>query len=181
MKDWKIFKNWWWHSTGFHLHTLTWKGLKNVIKWLPIVWKDRDWDHVYITDVLKFKIKNTADYIEEHKRYEGWERDVERMRMCVRIMDKLDDGFYEHEYQDYHKTVFEFEKIEMGLTEMKGNVISNNLPEYFAKYPNDYRRLSEKWKETELTSALMMSSNRHMRATKILFEIISTNIYGWWD
>src|SRR6185295_9596120 len=38
-------------------------GIKNIIKWLPIVWKDRDWGDWYIYEILKFKIKNTRDLI----------------------------------------------------------------------------------------------------------------------
>ena len=33
-------------------------GIKNCIKWFPIVWKDRNWDELYIYMLLQFKLKN---------------------------------------------------------------------------------------------------------------------------
>ena len=142
------------------------EGVKNLIKWFPLVWKDADWDHYYIMQALRFKIKNTADYIEKHKRYENWERDVERMRLCVRLFDALHDDIYELEYQDYYSSG------------MFDEPIKDDLKTYLAKYPNEYRRIE---KDTEIRDALRLGGNGHKRATKILFTLIERNIYYWWD
>ena len=167
----KIFKQWWWSSTGKHLHRITWEGIKNLWKWFPLVWKDRDYDHSYIFDALRFKIQNTADYIETHKRYEGWERDVEKMRTCLRLIDKCVEEEYQYEYQEYYSNG------------SFGEVAFNMLDDYFAKYPNDYRRLPQKYKEYEnkASTALMMAGLRQARATELLFKLIGNNIYNWWD
>ncbi len=178
MKNWKIFKKWWWYSTGFHLPRLFLEGIKSTIKWLPITWNDKDWDHAYIMKALCFKIKNTADYIEKHKRYENWERDVERMRLCIRLFDALEKDIYELEYQDYYESLFDFEKEERGLSKASETIVKNDLKTYLKKYPNDYRRIE---KDTEIRDALRLGSNRHLRATKILFTLIERNIYSWWD
>lgn len=172
-----IFKQWWWNSTGKRLHKITWQGIKNLFRWFPLVWKDRDYDYSYIFYTLKFKIQNTADYIEKHKRYEGYERDVERMRLCVKLIDLLQDDYYQSEYQDYYET--EFYTNEQIL---QSNIIRDDLDSYFAKYPNDYRKLPEKYKDsTKPSKALIMGGMRHTKATKILFTIIERNIYYWWD
>lgn len=178
MKNWKIFKSWWWHSTGFHLPRLFWDGLKSTIKWLPITWNDRDWDHSYIMYALRFKIKNTADYIEKHNRYIGCERDVERMRLCVRLFDVLEQDIYESEYQDYYDTE---SSVEDKYFVQK--VLRDDLDSYIKKYPNDYRRLPDKDKNSEkkVWIALMMGHYRNKRASDLLFELIKRNIDFWWD
>jgi hypothetical protein len=177
MKNWKIFKSWWWHSTGFHLPRLFWEGIKSTIKWLPITWNDRDWDHAYIMYALRFKIKNTADYIEKHNRYEGCERDVERMRLCVRLFDALEKDIYEGEYLDYYET--ESHVDEEGY--YKSTPIRDDLETYLKKYPSYYRRLSDKDKERNVWAALMIGHNRNKKASDLLFELIKRNIYHWWD
>lgn len=166
----KIFKKWWWNSEGKYLHRTIWYGIKNLIKWFPIVWKDADWDHAYIMYVLHFKIKNTADYIEKHKRYKGWERDVERMRLCVRLMDALEQDIYELEYQDYYNSgIFDEEKFD-------------RLDEYLVKYPNYVKRLNIIPESgNNISAALLIGHYRHQRATQLLFELINRNIYYWWD
>jgi hypothetical protein len=169
---WRFFK---WKFPYLHKDIIN--GIKNIIKWMPIVWEDRDWDHAYIMDPLRFKIKNTADYIEKHKRYEGWERDVERMRLCVRLFDALEKDIYESEYHDYYETT--------SLTDEEGyyksTPIRDDLDSYLKKYPNYYRRLSDKDKERKVWSAIMIGHARHNRASNLLFELIKRNIYKWWD
>ena len=47
---------------------------KNIIKWSPILWKDRDWDHYFIYEALRFrgynpecrKIEGVLNYFELH-------------------------------------------------------------------------------------------------------------------
>ena len=170
----------WWRFTGRFLHRDISRGIKNLIKWFPLVWKDADWDHSYIIDALRFKIKNTANYIDRHKRYDGYERDVERMNLCVRLIDKLQNSDYEVEYQDYYEVIYNFEKAERGYSELKDNVLRDDLKTYFSKYPNDFRRLKDKHND-DIHNALRMGMNRHLRANQLLFKIIERNIYAWWD
>lgn len=33
------------------------QGIKSIIKWSPVIWKDRDWDWEYILLILKFKLR----------------------------------------------------------------------------------------------------------------------------
>ena len=177
MKNWKILKQWWWNSEGKYLHKTIWKGIRNLIKWFPIVWKDRDYDHSYIMYTLRFKIQNTADYIEKHKRYEGWERDVERMRLCLRLFDALEKDIFESEYNNYYET--------RGYVDERGfyqqEVLRDDLDTYLKKYPNYYRKLSDKDKERSVWAAIMISHARQQRASDLLFELIKRNIYFWWD
>lgn len=34
------------------------QGIKNLIKWFPVIWNDRDWDHMYLLKMLEFKFSN---------------------------------------------------------------------------------------------------------------------------
>lgn len=37
-------------------------GIKNLIKWLPVIWKDRDWDKYYLYIILYHKLKYMEEY-----------------------------------------------------------------------------------------------------------------------
>ena len=41
-------------------------GISNLWKWLPIIWKDRDWDKHYIMEIFIFKLKRNRDYMINH-------------------------------------------------------------------------------------------------------------------
>ena len=174
-----------------YLHKDLAKGIKNLWKWFPLVWKDRNWDDHFIFEALKFKIKNTAKYIKKNDRYIGCERDVQIMMTCVRLIEKIQDQFYDLEHTDYMEQEFSFEKIENSdLSKLNIETISQNLSDYFSKHPNIYRRAlkssitKEKWHYSEVsdqTLAMWMAHYNHNRARKILFALMERNIEKWWD
>lgn len=153
---------------------------KNIIKWSPILWKDRDWDDYYITNTLRFKIENTAKYIAKNNRYVGCERDVERMNLVVKLIDKFQDEYYSCEYQDYYKSVFWFKDSENPyLYELKSECTDDNLIEYFEKYPNTYKLYSNE--DENIKSALKIGHHLHAKCKRILFKLLEENIEKWWD
>ena len=34
------------------------RGVKNLIKWGSVIWKDRDWDDSFFFEIIKFKFAN---------------------------------------------------------------------------------------------------------------------------
>lgn len=73
-------------------------GIKNLIKWFPLVWKDRDYDHNYILYTLKFKIHNTRKLHEKNRRHVGVEKEIHCMKVCEILLDRLikDDYYWMH-------------------------------------------------------------------------------------
>ena len=46
------------------------QGIKNLWRWFPIIWNDHDWDHTFIFKILRFKLQNTADRLEQDAFFE---------------------------------------------------------------------------------------------------------------
>ena len=69
-------------------------GVKNLYKWFWVIWKDRDWDHHYIFQVLKFKLEKQANHLAENGFHNNAQRDAELMMTCVRLIDKLQNEYY---------------------------------------------------------------------------------------
>ena len=45
-----------------YLHLDIIRGVKNLIRWFPTIWKDRDYDHSYIYEVLRVKLENHQNH-----------------------------------------------------------------------------------------------------------------------
>jgi hypothetical protein len=163
------------------------KGFINLWKWFPIVWKDRDWDDHFIFEALKFKLKNTANYFEEKQLFVGWEDEVKYIRICEKLIKRIQDDYYQMEYYDY--VYLEFDLIPISNTdkfEYKSTVTENNIDKYFALYPKTKKKVlsSDKYKtyvHTDTGLALAMGIERHLKARKLLFKIMERRIEGWWD
>ena len=186
---WKIQR--WFRQEAPYLHRTIANGIKNLWRWFPLVWKDRDWDHHYIFEVLKFKISNTAKYVGSKDRYVGAGRDSEIMMTCVRLMNKVQNEIYDGEWYEYTDQKMITEEVEgENIKVIDFEIISERFKVYFEKYPIVYKKalaassVKEKWPYTEVSDnslAMWMSHYNHKRAKRILFTLMERNIEKWWD
>jgi hypothetical protein len=69
-------------------------GLKNLWKWRKVIYKDRDWDHYYIYEILKTKLQFQADYMQKHGITESASEKTKQMLECVDLIDKVQNEYY---------------------------------------------------------------------------------------
>jgi hypothetical protein len=158
------------------------KRIYNLYRWFPIIWNDQDWDDHYIFEILKFKLKNQAEYIGYHDRHMSAKRDAEIMMLCVRLMDKVQHEYYGREYQGYYKSDMRFIPSEShpGSYEMEIEILEENFDDYFKKYPLIYRMVPNLQAPKEEIAYHIAKINEE-RAHKLLFKLLEQNIRRWWD
>jgi hypothetical protein len=179
----------WWEHNGRYLGNEFIRGIENLWYWLPIIWKDRNWDHQFIFDILSHKLKAQSAYIGGRDIHQNAKRDAEVMMTCVRLIEKVKDEYYGMEYMDYHKTKHWLEPADKeGYSTWESKQIGENFDDYFAKYPLIYKRVlnGEGWLKIEDENdkdriASNIAHINHDRARKLLFKIIEQNIEKWWD
>lgn len=156
------------------------KRIYNLIRWAPIIWKDEDWDDFYIFEILKFKLKNQAEYIGYHDRHMSAKRDAEIMMLCVCLIEKVQDEYYGKEYLEYSESEMKFTPSEThpGHYEMEFVELSEHYEDYFKKYPRIYKQSIGKDKHE---TAYRIAKTNEERAHKLLFKILEENIRRWWD
>ena len=182
----------WWKFDGRYYHKDFIEGVKNLWKWFPTIWRDRDWDHGFIYEVIKVKLKHQADYIGSHDRHTRAKRDAELMLLCTRLIQRCQDEHYDMEYMDYHESNYNWVDVDdkPDLKKLEIEQLSENFDEYFKKYPLQYKRvmsgevsrfsrpIEEKTKEV---IAMEIAHENQDRCRKLLFKIMERRIEGWWD
>jgi hypothetical protein len=129
-----------------------------------------------------------ADRFEQTNRFIDSEGQVFKLRTCVRLIQKLQDGYYTTEMHEYWENEMRMEPIE-GSTNysLEFDELRNDLDQYLVKYPNDVRRalkstyLKDIKEPTNRQIAIVVSRFKEDRAKKLLFQIIERNIFSWWD
>lgn len=188
-KTWRKFSLNWEFKYRYLWRDFT-NGIKNIIYWLPVIWKDRNWDSNYIFEVLAHKLKAQSKYIGDRDIHTRAKRDAEVMMTCVRLIDKVQEEFYVMEYMEYEKTKHWFEDVpgNPGCSLWQSRQLEENFDDYFAKYPRIYNRVmnGDGWLKIEdFNDKNRIASNiahiNHQRASRLLFKIMEENIYGWWD
>ena len=179
----------WWIHDGKYIIKEFIRGIKSVWYWLPIIWKDRNWDYRYIYTILQHKLKAQSAYIGSRDIHTRAKRDAELMMTCVRLIEKIEEEFYSMEYMEYEKVKHWFEPAEKeGYSTWESRQLGENFNDYFAKYPLIYKRVlnGEGWLkvEDEKDKHRNASNIAHInqdRAKKLLFKIMEQNIEKWWD
>jgi len=180
---------WWDNEAQFYPKHFK-QGIKNLWYWFPIIWKDRNWDSSFIFTILSHKLKAQSAYIGDRGIHVSAERDAEIMMTCVRLIEKVDDEYYNMEYMDYHKTKHWFEPCEdkPGYSIWKSKELEENFDDYFKKYPLIYKRVMNGEGVFKLNGtndkeriAHNIAHINHDRARKLLFKIMEQHIERWWD
>lgn len=174
---------WWIKLDAKYTHKYLIQGVKNLWRWFPIIWKDRDWDDYYIWILLEKKLTYQAKYIGGRGIHLDANRDAERMMTCVRLIQKIKEEYYESEFHDYIKNEFHWDDIpdKPDYKQLRIEEISENLDDYFKKYPLIYRQVTKAEKLKKYHIALRMSRINHKRAKNLLFKILNEHIESWWD
>jgi hypothetical protein len=183
----------WWNHEGRYYPKNFITGVKNLKDWLPVIWKDRDWDDHYILEVLKFKLEKQSKYISEKNRYIDAQLGAKRMRLCVSLIDKVQNEFYQMEYMDYVKDKHWFEKSEDNSDHytLESELEWEKFDDYIKKYPLIHKRVlkdkgrfklkGKKDLDLKRTICMNISHINGERAHKLLFKILEENIRKWWD
>jgi len=74
------------------------QGFGNLIKWFPVIWRDRDWDHHFLFEVLRFKLENMEWVFSKYGCGIGSERDAKRMRICIELIKRIQEDNYNGDY-----------------------------------------------------------------------------------
>jgi hypothetical protein len=69
-------------------------SIKTVFAWLPIIWKDRQWDSHYYEVILLHKIKLQRKYFEKRQFFVGYEDEVKWMKKCEYLLTMLINNTY---------------------------------------------------------------------------------------
>ena len=182
----------WWKFEGKYYHKDFLYGVKNLWKWLPTIWKDRDWDDYFVYEIIRTKLKFQSDYIGKKNRHLNAKRDSEIMKLVVKLIKLQQDEFYGMEYMDYHNTKYDFiptDETKKWFT-MEDTLIEENFQKYFDKYPRQYKRVMSgeinryrrdvKDKDKKLIAMEIAHENQE-RCKQLIFKIMNNHIERWWD
>lgn len=84
------------------------QGTKNLIYWLPIIWKDRDWDYIYIERMLEHKLQRVYNkFSDPNGTYINWESEpsnkaLRALHICLTILERRREEWYITNLYEHH-------------------------------------------------------------------------------
>jgi hypothetical protein len=84
--------------------TRTVRKLKRIIKWIPILWYDEDWDYFFVYTILQKKLETMRDYMLRTDIYTDGKRAASRMQTAINLIEKVKTEAYIDGFLDMHES-----------------------------------------------------------------------------
>ena len=156
-------------------------GIPNIFKWLPVIWRNRPWDHYFIYDVLHKQLSLMEEHIRKYGYHVHHKKDAKQIKIAILLIERImKDEYYENVFKNHDEKwgeshlnwkemdeeEFGYKKDVVALDITRDNAITKEQKDQERK---EFRRLSLKVEE------------QRKQDINILFEHIKKHIEGWWD
>lgn len=157
-------------------HFLTRKRdqIRNLKKWLPIIWNKYDWDYSYSLDIFKRALLDQAEFMESGKAYSFGSKDrATKIRTIVKLMDKVYNDEYSMAYMNQLREKYGENVLDFVFEEIDGGDYTLGL-----KY-HSWDNADEIEKEHQVL--LKKAHEKQRKAEKVLWKLVEHNIRDFWD
>lgn len=156
-----------WHFIRYpiyNLKSLYWNleyGIKNLIRWFPIVWNDRDWDEGYLMILMQKKLEQMEKLHREHGHSENSTEIADEIKECLNSLSRvMEDDYTDEVKREYTEDIERMVKEDL----VSGGIVDSDI-----NRATLYKFLL---KEDEL---------RKKDLRKVFSKDISNKINRWWD
>jgi hypothetical protein len=152
------------------------KREKNRIrKYVRFIKTNHDWDYEYIIQLLRFKLKMVRETIQQHDIIVQEELDQisEQIIEVEKLLDRIIEDNYFYELKAYFEK--KYGKVEHNFISKKETDLST--------FKTTYHVSDDKLEEAKQEYLKLHNLSFEMRKNdlKKAFELISENIWNWWD
>ena len=152
------------------------EGIKNLIIWFRVIWKDRWYDHYFIYSILRHKL----NLMETKIRHQGVHlyhiKDADKIKKCVLLLDRLiKDEYHENVHKEYYK---KWGRPKMSFKDSKEH------PGYSVmdlKYPNVKTIEDDKLQKKQFKMNMDREQQMREQDIELLFTLMRKHIQTWWD
>ena len=152
---------------------------KNVLRWLPTIWKDRDWDTNYITEILIKKLEFTRDFYLSDKPYSS-----EAKNIAIEIQEAINQLHMTRDSWEFYEDPA-LEKLEQkwGKTTIKFIPVPGrtDVNEMVTKVERAITKEDKEQYNKEFRESLEEARKCYKKDKKQAYEFIAKKIDGWWD
>ena len=152
------------------------QGFKSLWLWLPIICKDRNWDHQYIYIVLRHKLHLTEQLIRHHGHHVHRKRDADQIKVCINLLDRLiEDEYFEMAFKKHYEKWGHPDLSWRDSEEHKGMCVLN------IDYPNVKTDEDKNAEKKDFKFASTHEAKQREQDLDLLFKLMRKHIQGWWD
>lgn len=76
------------------------RNLYRVFIWIPVIWRDRNWDHCFLLKILEFKLKQMEDYFREHGVSKDHNKQARECHTAIALIHRMETEIYTFMFEE---------------------------------------------------------------------------------
>ena len=147
---------------------------KKLLKWIPVIWKDQDWDQVFFYKILRFKLKCMAEYHRKHGHSLNAKDIAKQIEICVMLLNRIiGDNYICNALMQHEAKWGEAEILHKKIEHTKYCKIDIKVP--------GLNKKDEKTERKRRYQCYKHSDYLKKQDIDMLFEKLNKRIECWWD
>ena len=149
-------------------------GIRNLKRWLPIIWADRDFDFRYFLDILSFKLSNMKYAAENYWISANALRDAKDMGIAIALIDRIANEYQQNLAFEKHQCKWGKPKLRWEPYEVEG------FNKSIIDYPNVKTEEDEERQREDFRRVMLHARKAHEGYIEYLMKTLS-KFERWWD
>lgn len=149
-----------------------------IIEWIPILWKDRDFDHSYLITILRYKLERMYKFLTgKQAMAKHNKKEIQALRICIEILKRKENDFYFNTFVYLIDNPARFISIDEETKENLANEGVINTSELLMLDP--MWKISSNMEAYDEKSKLADQAQKDR--DKLLYKLLELYVESWWD
>lgn len=133
-------------------------NIVNIVRWIPVLWNNRDWDYCYLLNIMEHKLDSMSSHFKKHNVFVGSEKAVKQMRICAELCKRISADDYDFgPFWFNDKRIDELEKVY----------------EHFLESGEFVGTVKNTW--------VSYRSKQRQQDMELLGKLMTKHVLGWWN
>jgi len=151
------------------------KQIGVICSYLPVLWKDRDWDGSYFLYLARYKLSRMEKCI-RHGSYVNCEKDADKIKKTIDMLDRMIADEYEEIFFKPHDEKW-------GKPKMSWKDVPNHpgCCEAIFERSGVKTKEDEEMERKEFMETMKLAEKEHQNDYNKFFGMLARNLRRWWD
>lgn len=168
-------------TNPWHYFRTGYRRIKRFVAWVPILWKDEDWDYIYFLEVMRFKISRIRKEIDKNKRHIGYKKQVKQMKVVEELLSRIAFNKNNDFYIKLSEQLRNFEKQGKCICPEETFGVEPYFNKAGKKIGSTFIDLSCFFCKKALSRWLKQEQDKENADLEFLFKHLKKHVKKWWD
>ena len=167
----------WWNKIVYQIKQF-FRNIRRVIKWFPVIWKDRDWDYGYLLKILEFKLQQMYN---DSSKWHPIENDTRQRHLKqalhdinILLNDELGDVVCKKQWDEFREK----------YGDLVTWITKDEKTSYYIHHSSWSKCVSDELAEEaekQYFKIIQAVDNKHRLINARFWNNLKNNYMDWWD